>query len=334
MSDPHIPLVDLHRHLDGALRLGTMLDLARQHHLSLPAGDVAGLRPYVQMSERQGSVADLLGVDSKFSLVQLVLADYDACRRVAWENLEDAVREGIDYVELRFSPAFMGERHGLDPMGVTSAICEAWEEARGRLPVQSQLIVIMSRTYGPEACLAELAAAIAHRDRGVVGVDLAGDEAGFPAHLFVDHYRRARGAGLRRTVHAGEFAGAESIRQAILELDAERIGHGVHAADDPAVMDLLAERHIPVESCPTSNVQFGVVPGYGAHPLPLFLRRGLCVTLNTDDPGIGGIDLAHEYRIAREQLGLSEAEVRRLQENGVAAAFLSPAERAALQSRF
>ncbi|HOG48094.1 MAG TPA: adenosine deaminase, partial [Anaerolineae bacterium] len=265
-----------------------------------------------------------------FSLVQQVLADYDACRRITWENLEDAVREGIDYVELRFSPLFMGERHGLDPMGVTSAICEAWQEARGRLPVQAKLIVIMSRTYGPEACWAELAAAVAHRDRGVVGLDLAGDEAGFPAHLFAEHYRRAQAADLRRTVHAGEFAGADSIRQAVLELGAERIGHGVHAADDPAVMDLLAERQIAIESCPTSNVQFGVVPGYAAHPLPLFLRRGLCVTLNTDDPGISGIDLAHEYRIARQELGLSEAEVRRLQENGVQAAFLPPGERAAL----
>lgn len=333
MSDPRIPLTDLHRHLDGSLRLETIIDLARQHGLELPAWDVDSLRPYAQMGSGQGSIADLVGATSKFGLAQQVLVDYDACRRVAWENLEDAVREGIDYIELRFSPAFMGELHGLDPMGVTSAICEAWQEARGRLPVQSKLIVIMSRTYGPEASYVELEAAIAHRERGVVGLDVAGDETRFPAHLFADHYRRARKAGLHLTVHAGEFAGAESIRQAIVDLGAERIGHGVHAADDPALVDLLAERQIPIESCPTSNVQFGVVPGYAAHPLPLFLRRGLCVTLNTDDPGISGIDLAHEYRVAREKLGLSEAEMRRLQANGLQAAFLTSEERTALLAR-
>ena len=330
MSDPRIPLVDLHRHLDGSLRLETIIDLARQHRVPLPAWDVEGLRPHAQMGRGVGSLADLIGATSKFGLVQRVLVDYDACRRVTWENLEDAVHEGIDYVELRFSPAFMGELHGLDPMGVTSAVCEAWQEARHRLPVRSKLIVIMSRTFGPEACRVELEAAIAHRERGVVGLDVAGDEARWPARLFADHYRRAREAGLRLTVHAGEFAGPESIRQAIVDLGAERIGHGVHAADDPALMDLLAERQIPIESCPTSNVQFGVVPTYAAHPLPLFLRRGLCVTLNTDDPGISGIDLAHEYRVAREELGLSEEEIRRLQQNGLQAAFLTPAERSSL----
>jgi len=327
MAHPDIPLVDLHRHLDGSVRLETMLDLARQHGLELPAMDVAGLRPHVQIME---TVIDLKNCLPKFALMQKVMVDYDACRRITWENLEDAVREGIDYIELRFSPQFMGELGGLDPMAVTSAVCEAWIEACHRLPVKAKLIVILSRHYGPQACQVELEAAIAHRDRGVVAVDLAGVEEMGPGHLFVDHCRQAREAGLHLTIHAGEWSGAESVRQAVLELGAERIGHAIGAADDAATMDLLAERHIAIESCPTSNVQFSMVPSYQAHPLPMWLQRGLLVTINTDDPGISGIDLAHEYRVVREEMGLSEDEIRQLQENGIAAAFLTDEERAAL----
>jgi adenosine deaminase len=324
---PDIPVVDLHRHMDGNVRLQTMIDLARQHNLDLPAWDVEGLRSHVQVTDR---VADLKDGLSKFAMMQSVMVDYDACRRIAWENLEDAVREGIDYVELRFSPLFMAEAHRLDPISVASVVCEVLQEARGRLPVQAKLIVILSRHYGPEACQAELDAAIAHRDRGVVAVDLAGVEDIAPGSLFVQHYRKARDAGLRITAHAGEWSGVESVRQAVLELGAERLGHAVAAARDPAAMDLIAERGIAIESCPTSNVQFSAVPSYLAHPLPVFLRRGLLVTVNTDDPGISGIDLPHEYRVLRQEMGLAEDEVRQVQANGVQAAFLSDEERTAL----
>lgn len=325
------PLVELHRHLDGNVRIETVLDLARQHGLELPAWTVEGLRPHVQITEREPS---LMAFIAKFELLKRVMADYDAVRRIARENLEDAAREGIDYIELRFSPYFMGEEHGLDTFGVVEAACDALEEARGTIPVKAKLISIISRHYGPEIGRVELAAAIRGMDRGVVALDLAGDEANFPGELFVRHFQEARAAGLRVTVHAGEAAGAESVRQAVLELGAERIGHGVRAVEDAAVLDLLAERRIALEVCPTSNVQTSTVASYQSHPLPALLRRGLAVTLNTDDPGISGIDLAHEYRVAAEELGLSAAELRRLQENAVAAAFLTPEEKAELLSGY
>ena len=322
-----IPLTDLHRHLDGNVRLETMLDLAQQHGLEMPGWDVESLRPHAQVV---GKIADLTACLPKFALMQSVMVDYDACRRIAWENLEDAVNEGIDYIELRFSPGFMAEVHQLDPAGVTSAVCEAWEEARDRLTVKARLIVIMSRHYGPEACQAELDVAIAHRDRGVVGIDIAGVEDAGPGHLFVSHVRQAREAGLHVTVHAGEWSGPESVRQAVVELEAERLGHAIGAKDDPAVMDLLIERSVAIESCPTSNVQFSMVPGYQAHPLPMWLERGLLVTVNTDDPGISGIDLPHEYRVLRDEMHLGDEPIRQLQANGVTAAFLTAAERKAL----
>jgi adenosine deaminase len=321
------PLVELHRHLDGNVRIETVLDLARQHGLELPAWTVEGLRPHVQITEREPSLMDFI---AKFALLRRVMADYDAVRRVVRENLEDAAREGIDYIELRFSPWFMGEEHGLDTAGVVEAACDALEEARGRIPVKAKLIGIISRHYGPEIGRIELAAAIRCRDRGVVALDLAGDEARFPGELFVRHFQEAREAGLRVTVHAGEAAGAASVRQAVLGLGAERIGHGIRAVEDPAVLDLLAERRVALEVCPTSNLQTSTVADYRSHPLPALLRRGLAVTLNTDDPGISGIDLAHEYRVAAEELGLSAAELRRLQENAVEAAFLTPEEKTEL----
>ncbi|HEX2978634.1 MAG TPA: adenosine deaminase [Anaerolineaceae bacterium] len=325
MITPRSPRVDIHRHLEGSIRLETVLDLAKQHHLPLPAEDLAGLQKAVFLTE---PVSDILLILPRFNLLIQGLVDYDACRRVAWECLEDADQEGLDYVEMRFSPLFMAEPHGLDPQSVTSAVCEAWEEARGRLRVQSRLIVILSRTYGPEACEAELACALAHRDRGVVGLDLAGDEARHPANQFASHFRRAREAGLHLTAHAGEFAGADSVRKTVLTLGVERVGHAVHAVDDPDVLDLLAEKQIAVESCPTSNLLTCAVPSFAAHPLPIFLDRGLCTVLNTDDPTLfGGISLEDEFRVAREEIGLSDGQLTRLRENGLRAAFLTPTEK-------
>jgi adenosine deaminase len=321
------PLVELHRHLDGNVRVETVLDLCRQHGLELPAWTVEELRPHVQILEREPSLVHFI---AKFELLRRAMVDYDAVRRIVRENLEDAAREGIDYIELRFSPYFMGETHGLDPFGVVDAVCDALEEGRGTVPVKAKLIGIIARNYGPETGRIELAAAIRGRERGVVALDLAGDEAGYPGELFVRHFQEAREAGLRTIAHAGEAAGAGSVRQAVLELKAERIGHGIRAIEDPAVLDLLAERRITLEVCPTSNLHTSTVPDYRSHPLPALLRRGIRCTLNTDDPSISGLDLAHEYRVASEELGLSAAEIRRMQEIAVEAAFLTPEERAEL----
>lgn len=335
------PLVELHRHLDGNVRLETVLDLGRRHGVELPADDLEGLRPYVQVTE---PVSDLLAFLARFEWTRRVFVDYRAVRRIARENVEDLAAEGIDYAELRFSPYFMAEPHGLDPGAVVAAVCDGVEEAVAAeaaerapdrtpgLPPRARLIGIISRTYGPEVGWIELEAALAHRGRGMVALDLAGDELNQPGERFVDHFRRAREEGLRTIAHAGEAAGPESVRQAVLGLGAERIGHGVRAIEDPATLDLLAEREIPLELCPTSNLQTSTVASWQDHPLPRFLERGLRVTLNTDDPSISGIDLAHEYRAAQEHLGLTPADCRTFQENALEAAFLTDQERQALLS--
>ncbi len=325
MISPDLPLVDLHRHLEGSIRLSSVLDLSRRHGLTAPAASLDELRRRVWITETH---TDILEIMPRFDVLRGVLVDYDACRQVTWECIEDAARQGLDYVEVRFSPLFMAEPHDLQPLSVAAAVCEAWQEARGQLPILARLVVILSRTYGPQACEIELQAALAYRERGVAGLDLAGDEARHPAGQFAPLFRRAREAGLRLTAHAGEFAGAESVRQTVLELGVERLGHAVRAIDDPAVLDLLAERGIAIECCPTSNVLTGSVPDYAEHPLPLFLQHGLRATLNTDDPSLmSEITLDHEYLVAQEHMGLDDQQLRLVQENGLQAAFLSDAER-------
>jgi adenosine deaminase len=326
MIDPNLPLIDLHRHLEGNVRLETILDLGRRHNLKLPAWDVEGLRSYIQISDPQPGVMEFV---AKFHWMMAVLVDYDACQRVAFENVEDAKNEGIDYLELRFSPLFMAASHDLNPVGVVEAVCDGAAAGKREFGLQLNLIGIISRTYGIDSAWQELDALLTQRDQ-IRALDLAGDEANFPGELFVDHFRRGRDVGWQVTVHAGEIDGPASIWQAIQELGATRIGHAVTAVQDPELMDYLAENHIGVESSLTSNFQTSTVPDYASHPLRTFLKNGILATINTDDPGISGIDLAHEYQIAALAAGLSPGQIHQAQRNALEIAFLSPEERRVL----
>lgn len=326
MIDPAYPLVDLHRHLEGSVRLETILDLGRRHNLSLPAWDLEGLRPHVQVMQPQPGVMAFI---AKFEWVVGVLADYEACRRIAFESVLDSRREGLDYLELRFSPWFMAEAHGLNPEEVVAAVIEGVSDGTQISGLKVNLIGILSRTYGPELASQELDALLGHSNH-LVALDLAGDEANFPGELFVEHFRLACEAGLRVTVHAGESAGPESIWQAIRDLGASRIGHGVHAVADHALLDYMAGQDIGIEANLTSNVQTSTVPDYASHPMRQFLERGLLATLNSDDPAISGIDLKYEYEVAAPAAGLTEQQIRQSQRNALEIAFLSSIEKEAL----
>jgi adenosine deaminase len=327
--DTNLPLIDLHRHLDGAIRLETILDLGQQHGLKLPAGDVESLRPYVQATEPQPGVMAFI---EKFYWMTHILVDYDACRRIAYENVQDSQAEGLDYVELRFSPWFMAEAHQLDPAGVVEAVCDGVQAGRRDCHLPVGLIGILSRTYGPEAGWAELQALLTQREK-IVALDLAGDEARFPAGLFVEHFRAARQAGWQVTAHAGESAGPESIWQAMQALGARRIGHAVAALQDPELIEKLRAERIAIECNLTSNVQTSTVASYRDHPLKQFLQAGLLATINTDDPGISRINLRYEYEIAAPAAGLDRRQICTLQRNAVEAAFLGEEEKRALLER-
>ncbi len=323
---PDLPLIDLHRHLDGSVRLKTILDLGRKHNLPLPANDLEGLRPHVQVMSPEPGLMEFL---AKFKWMTGVLVDYAACRRVAKENVIDAAREQIDYIELRFSPWFMAEPHGLDPAGVVEAVVQGTKDGIRQTGVKANLIGILSRTYGADVCMQELDALLTQRDH-ITALDLAGDEGNYPGELFVEHFKKGRNAGWQITVHAGEAAGAESVWQAINELGATRLGHGTRSVEDPKLVDELIKRDIGVEISLTSNVQTSTVPSYSAHPLKQLLDAGVKATINTDDPSISGIDLRHEYDVAAPRAGLTKQDIRKAQLNALEIAFLNEEEKSDL----
>ncbi len=323
MINKHLPLTDLHRHLDGNIRPETILSLAKQHNIQLPAIELEALRPHVQII---GQEADLVGFLAKLDWGVAVLANLDACRRVALENVEDAFNAGIDYAELRFSPYYMAMKHQLPVEGVVEAIIDGVQAGCRQYDIKINLIGILSRTFGQEACSIELNGLLAHRDK-ICALDLAGDELGFPGELFEDHFTKARNTGLNITVHAGEAAGASSIWHAIKELGAQRIGHGVKAIEDPTLIEYLAKHKIGMESCLTSNIQTSTVVSLAQHPLKTFLAHGVLVSINTDDPAVQGIELAHEYEVAAPQAGLTANEIEQVQRNGLTMAFLSDTEK-------
>ncbi|PJE79836.1 Aminodeoxyfutalosine deaminase [invertebrate metagenome] len=323
MIDCSFPLTDLHRHLDGNIRASTILELGQKYNMSLPADSLETLIPYVQVVD---TCSDLVTWLKMLDWGVAVLGSYDDCRRVAYENMEDARQAGLNYTELRFSPHYMAATHRLQMEGVIEAVIDGVKAGEKDFGVTSNLIGIMSRTQGVEACYSELQACLHYKD-ALVAMDLAGDEQGFPGSLFVEHFKKVRDAGLNVTVHAGEAGGAESIWQAVKELGATRIGHGVRAIDDPVLMDYLAKHRIGIESCLTSNVQTNTVPSLQEHPISAFLKKGMLVTLNTDDPAVEGIDLSHEYEKAAPAAGLDSGDIRDCQKNGLAVAFLTDQEK-------
>lgn len=330
MIHTDLPFIDLHRHLDGNVRLSTILELGQQHGLNLPADTLEGLRPHIQVSEPQ---SDIMAYFRKFEWMVSVFVDYDACARVAFENVLDAQAESIDYIELRFSPWFMAELHGLDPSGVVEAVVDGVRRGvRDAREIKVNLLGIISRTYGVEIGFKELEALLTHRE-DIVGLDLAGDEANYPASLFVDHFRRARDAGWGITVHAGESAGAESVWHAIRDLGASRIGHAVRIMEDPALVEMMLDERIGIEANLTSNVHTNTVAGYQAHPLKSWLDMGLLATINTDDPGISPVTLADEFNIAAPAAGLTPVDTRKAQKNALEVAFLSENEKQALLAK-
>jgi adenosine deaminase len=193
------------------------------------------------------------------------------------------------------------------------------------------LIGILSRTYGVKTCQKELDALLAFKN-DLVAVDLAGDEIGFPGELFVDHFKQVRNAYLASTIHAGEALGAPSIWQAINELGASRIGHGVKAIEDPKLMDYLRDNRIGIESCLTSNIQTSTVNDLAKHPLKQFLDHGILACINTDDPAVEGIEIEYEYTVAAPKAGLTQADMEKAQKNALEIAFLSDGDKKELSA--
>ena len=326
MINPDYPLTDLHRHLDGNIRLSTIWELAEEYSIILPADNLETLKTKVQIQQR---TTDLLAFLEKMELGVSVLASEQACFRVAYENIEDAKLAGLSYVELRFSPVFMAKNYGLVLEQVIEAVVAGCKAGSKKYGVPVNLIGILSRSYGETSCHQELQALLRAKD-DIVALDLAGDEKGFPAIRFKEHFKLARDAGWNITVHAGEADGPQSIWQAIDELGATRIGHGVAAREDSGLMDFMANNGISIECCLTSNFQTGACTDIARHPITTFIEKGIVVTLNTDDPGVSGIEIGDEYKLAREVVGLTTEQLTQIQLNGVDVAFVEDGVKAEL----
>ncbi len=325
-----IPKIDLHRHLEGSLRLQTLAEIALEHGIDLPSYRTEDLRRYVQARDDQPDYHRFL---AKFRLLRRLYRSREALERIATEAAADAAADHIRYLELRFNPIALSRAQRFPLQDVVEWITGAIAVAQRTYPITVRLILQIGRDEIPSVAEEILELALAYRAGGIVGLDLAGDEVNYPAHRLAHIFRRARQEGLGVTIHAGEVGGAANVRDAILLFHAQRIGHGIHALENSEVVRLLMERNIALEVCPTSNLQTGAVHSLSHHPLPDMLALGLRATLNTDDPSISDTTLTDEYLIAVTAMGMDLEQIRTTVFNALDAAFLPDAERKSLREQ-
>ena len=320
-----LPKVELHRHVEGALRYATMKEWVLADGLQPADAPEAQLRDFILIDKPVDGLKVFL---EKFGLIHRTLSTPERIRRMAFEACEDAWNEGVRLLELRYSPVFIqGERADLDFDRIHAALLDGIAAAQKRYPLPVGLIGILGREWDLPTATRVTDFFIANRDT-FVGMDLANDEANFDGKPFAGLFRKARNAGLHLTVHAGESdipTSSESIRSALDDLGAERLGHGVQIHKDPALMEEVARRGVILELCPTSNVLTKSVSSIEAYPLRQIRAAGVRVCINADDPGVFDYDLNHEYRLLAELHGQTAADFAAMNRDALAASFL-PAE--------
>lgn len=319
-----LPKVDLHRHLEGSLRLDTMVDIARRHGITIPA-DVLRLSTLVQVQEEDKfTFQNFL---SKFNTLRLFYRSPDVIDRITREAVEDAAKDNIRYMELRFTPVALSRAEHFPLHDVIDWVMSSAKEAATKNSVSVRLIASVNRHESTD--LAEEVAwlAAAHIQDGMVALDLAGNEAEFPSQPFYGIFKEARQAGLHVTIHAGEWGPALHVEEAIEQIGAERVGHGVRVLEDDKVVALARERGTAFEVCVTSNYQSGVVRSLDTHPLMSMLEAGLNITINTDDPSISRITLSHEYYTACQDLEMPQSILKERIIAAAQAGFLAESEK-------
>lgn len=330
-----IPKVQLHCHLEGTLRPTTFIDLARRHGVALTyrRGQAREVLPVVESPDDPENVyrfADFQEFLMTFAAVSRSLAHPADYGRLAAEYVEDALAHNVGHAELFISPSVWQFFHPeIDVRACVRAMREAFDAARPELEVL--LIADVTRNFGVESAMTTTRMALELRDLGVVGIGLGGDEARYPAELFENVYAFARAEGLHTVAHAGEASGAQSVRAAVEVLGAQRVGHGIRALEDPAVVDLLVRGRVPLEVCPTSNMLTGVAQREQPHPLVQLDAAGCVVTIDTDDPALFGTTITAEYEYVAQVAGLDA--LLRFAGNAVDASFAEPHRKAALHRR-
>ncbi len=319
-----LPKVELHRHLEGSLRLRTMLEIARSQGIIVPIS-TGSLSNLVQVQKNEPSTYQ--NFLAEFTALWQFYRSPEVVSCVTREAVEDTAKDNIRYLELRFTLAALrlGEHFHLSD--VMDWVCDSTQNAAREFGLQVGLIVGVNRHESVELAGQVAGLAAARRERGLVGLDLAGNEAEFSAEPFAGIFREARQSGLKLTVHAGEWGGAANVRDAFEIFNADRIGHGVRVLEDPSVMALARERGVAFEVCVTSNYQTGVTPVSTVHPLMKMLQEGLDVAIYTDDPSISQITLTDEYHRVCEDMDLSQAKLKECILAAASTAFLPHQER-------
>ncbi len=325
-----LPKIDLHRHLEGSIRLETLIEIASDAHLDFPIDDPDRFLALVQMTPAQRSVDAFL---AKFAVLRHFFRSEEIIARITREVIQDAAADRIRYLELRFNPVALSARNELSPARACRCVQEASSRAAADCGIELRLIVSINRAE-PERAEELLAIACEGAGEGIAGLDLSGDEVHAPAAPFVKLFERARSAGLAISVHAGEWTGAENIRFAIEELGATRIGHGIGILGDAELIELARTTGTLFELCVTSNYLTGAISKKEKHPVGELTRtHGLNTTLNTDDPSILGITLSDEFDFAQADLGLSRIELKEMNLRAARGAFLDESSRRSLVDR-
>lgn len=324
-----MPKVELHRHLEGSIRVGTIFELSRRAGVELPAGTPDELAEHVLLRR---PVNDLEEALRALAIAQNSVRTYEAVRRIAVEAVEDLAAENVRLAELRFSPEFLCEPGGLDWDGAMDAIVDGIHGAATANDVAIGLIAIASRNYGLGSAEATVAFALRRREE-LVGFDLAGPEVGFPPRGYAEALAPLRASGLGLTVHYGESGPPAYSREAVEVLSPTRLGHGLSVAWDREVTALVRDRGVTLEMCPWSNWLTGGVATTAEHPAGRLLRDDVRVTLNSDDPGLFGTDLSTDFEIARDELGFEAEDFARVTGYALEASFLPGDVKAAVRER-
>lgn len=323
-----LPKAELHCHLDGSVRPETMLELAKEYKVAMPCDDVDALRDYMLVDDAHNLEEYLLRFDTTLSVMQTA----DALERIAYELALDVAAEGVRYIEMRYAPP-LNTMRGLTLEQAVEAPLRGIQRAQREADITARVIVCSLRHYDPALSLELAQLAVAYRHRGVVGFDLAGGEIGNPASRHAAAFAYCDEHGLACTCHAGEGDGAESIRQAVHDCGAHRIGHATRLLEDLDLAEEVHERGIALEICLTSNVQTRVTERYETHPLRQFLARGMNVCLNTDNRLMSGTTLVDEYHHAATSCDCTFDELAGMALNGFRSSFLPDAEKLVLVER-
>ena len=325
-----LPKAEIHCHLEGAIRTATIIDIAREHNLNLPAYDVAALDPHVKVYEQ---LKDLQAVLAAFAIFQKSIASPAAVERIMFELCEDAARQNVKLFEVRFSPDWAFSGHQLDWDAALEGILRAKARAENQFGMAIGLISITSRSLGAGSCEKTVDWAIRHQDV-ILGIDLADSETAYSIREFVRPVFRAKDAGLKVTVHSGEDTPAAAVVETIRAVSPDRIGHGIHIIEDMAAVELVKARGITLEVNPWSNYLTNSVRRIEEHPLKRLFDLGVKVTINSDDPEVLETNLNNEYRIAHEILGMGLDEIAVCNRNAVLASFLPETQKMAVLAKY